>query len=84
MGKSEFDNQLTKMNRKAFPSAILKDENGNETVSLGMDLRDWFAGQALKILVNDSPGVLGDVPKVTAKKSYQIADAMMKQRESKQ
>jgi hypothetical protein len=43
----------------------------------GMDLRDWFAGQALaSIKDKDFASVEG-----VADRAYEIADAMMKQRE---
>ncbi len=44
----------------------------------GMSLRDWFAGQALTDLVGSTVGV--QVP-VVVKAAYEIADAMIAERE---
>lgn len=41
----------------------------------GMELRDWFAGQALVALIHEY-----DDAEPTAKKAYEMADAMMKAR----
>ncbi len=53
--------------QQAFPTMNLK----------GMTLRDWFAGQAL-IAINAT----GDIGKPAAVWAYQIADAMMKERDN--
>jgi hypothetical protein len=45
----------------------------------GMSLRDWFAGQALPSVDERSHGTTQDV----AKECYQIADAMLAERERK-
>jgi len=56
---------------KAFPTHP-ETMNSDE---LGMDLRDWFAGQAL-------PKLMGTAPiNVTVKSAYRWADEMMKARE---
>jgi hypothetical protein len=43
----------------------------------GMTLRDWFAGQAIATVATNVTGY----PEVSAKYAYQVADAMMKERE---
>lgn len=46
----------------------------------GMQLRDWFAGQALAgYLAN--PNITEFIPEMSAKNIYQIADAMLWARE---
>ena len=55
--------------------------SGQTTISEGMDLRDWFAGQALQgLLASD----IEDTIDVFTSKSYELADLMMKQREIKE
>jgi hypothetical protein len=49
----------------------------------GMDLRDWFAGQALSgILASEGNGVGAYPPDWAAERSYILADAMLAARES--
>jgi len=62
---------------KAFPNGIIT--NGDGLIiggQQGMDLRDWFAGLAMEGIVYE-----GVTPEQTAKAAYQMADAMMKERE---
>lgn len=66
----------------AFPAGrFVSDVNGNE-VGGGMDLRDWFAGQALGSIPlrqwGDPPP--NDVFEKWASASYAVADAMLKER----
>ena len=64
---------------KAFPhtGSFGPDANAKQ----GMDLRDWFAGQALAGLCADGANEkLGWTIDVFAKSAYQIADAMMSAR----
>ena len=56
---------------KAFPDP-------NNTQSHGMDLRDWFAGLALPVIMPDNR----TYPMDAAKVAYEFADAMMRARES--
>jgi hypothetical protein len=56
---------------KAFPKSNANLPSFQE----GMDLRDWFAGQALTKLIGTAP------INVTVESAYRWADAMMKQRE---
>jgi hypothetical protein len=68
---------------KAFPS---KGWNGYETIiNEGMDLRDYFAAQAmvgiLTMLRGGNEGLI-TVQESTSKYAYEWADAMMKAREN--
>lgn len=54
-------------------SAFPRTSESNLT---GMSLRDWFAGQALHSI---SPGPFN--AEVCAKRAYEMADAMLQQRE---
>jgi hypothetical protein len=56
-----------KDDESAFPCAL------DQTI--GMSLRDWFAGQALAGLVIDTPVIEIDV-----RRAYQYADAMLTER----
>jgi len=56
-----------------FPSDELKDV-------LGMDLRDYFAAQALPVLLNADTHRWGDHHAIHAEQAYKFADAMMKAR----
>jgi hypothetical protein len=70
------------MRMKAFPT--LKD-NGHITTQDGMDLRDYFAAKIMQSLVirfNDDEGIADWNAFEEADIAYQIADAMMKARES--
>lgn len=61
------------MNVKAFPS-------GQADITKGMDLRDWFAGQAISSLPNRSwdhlPSEVSRID-VWAETAYALADAML-------
>jgi hypothetical protein len=64
---------------KAYPFQHKNPTSGLTTASEGMDLRDWFAGQALQGIYAKGKfptGIMFD----TAKEAYAIADEMMKQR----
>jgi hypothetical protein len=66
---------------KAYPFLHKHPTTGNTTMSDGMDLRDWFAGQALLgLLASDVTSPL----EVFVKQSYRVADAMIQQREVKE
>lgn len=63
----------------AFPREHLSDLGHN-----GMSLRDWFAGQALAVVVadlgqerNDDVLAPSEVPRLAAKGAYLFADAML-------
>jgi len=61
---------------KAFP-------NPNNTQQEGMDLRDWFAGLAIQGLAMESIAFQGLGVKQGVQFAYEIADAMMEEREKK-
>lgn len=62
---------------KAFPHTYDKIVDGHvaTNTNYGMDLRDWFAGLALQTFLDKY------YPDTSVKKSYEVADAMMKARE---
>jgi hypothetical protein len=69
---------------KAFPTAA---DNGHSTNQDGMDLRDYFAAQAMTgaqiwdaVLNGKNSGFIGNGPKMLAEVAYAIADAMMEAR----
>jgi len=77
---------------KAFPSRVKSHDicgTKGEAVPVyeeyqGMDLRDYFAGQALVGLIARMACEYGNMNKPNsenAKDAYELADAMMKQRE---
>ena len=62
---------------KAYPYMHKHPTSGQTTMSDGMDLRDYFAGQALQgLLASD----VMDSMNIFIERSYVIADLMMKQR----
>ena len=74
---------------KAFPNAPFSDQG--RQLDTGMDLRDYFAAQALTgaqiwdaVLNGTHPVFEGsDGPTKLAEVAYAVADAMMKAREEK-
>ena len=77
-------------NYKAFPGKCLGPEGSGpqaEVFNVGMDLRDWFAGQALAggIMAHLHDPACGtsweDFKELVAESSYAFADAMLKARE---
>lgn len=67
---------MKKENTKAFPIV-----SGHDVYSTGMDLRDWFAGQALMGLI--SAGRDDEfMEKGMSEIAYSYADAMMKERKN--
>ena len=68
---------------KAYPYIHKHPTSGQTTISEGLDLRDWFAGQAVIGLLMAE--LVGDYSNEhVADISYRIADAMMKQRNYKE
>jgi hypothetical protein len=62
---------------KAYPYMHKHPTSGQTEIEAGMDLRDWFAGQALQgLLASD----VRDTMDSFAIRSYVLADLMMKQR----
>ena len=66
----------------AFPRADIKFHVDGYTKAdcYGMTLRDYFAGQALPILIKDYTTGDGKVEFAVAKTAYEYADAMLKER----
>jgi uncharacterized protein YaiE (UPF0345 family) len=69
---------------KAFPSENNEYFDGRSFKQNGMDLRDYFAAKAMQGLLatisyEHSTGDITDME--IAERAYQIADAMMKERE---
>lgn len=70
-----------------FPTTVSREEGGNTLTvpANGLSIRDWFAGQAVATLIDISRGdnTRGRTyPEHVARQAYQIADAMLKARES--
>jgi len=65
----------------AFPVCA----NGHNTVNQGMELRDYFAAKALVGLLQsakaDNANLLPELYKTVAKMSYEIADALLAERQ---
>ena len=67
------------MNKMAFPSVV--DDGNSISWDRGMTLRDYFAAKAMQTYMHQevwNP----DTYKDAAEKSYRVADAMLKARES--
>jgi hypothetical protein len=62
---------------KAYPFLHKNPTSGQTTIEEGMELRDWFAGQALQGLLASE---VIDTMASFAIRSYLLADLMMKQR----
>jgi hypothetical protein len=67
---------------KAFPFLHKHPTTGETTLSHGMELRDYFAGQALTLFQRDC-FLRDDEMSQYATLAYQMADEMMKARENK-
>ena len=65
---------------KAYPFLHKNPTSGQTTIEEGMELRDWFAGQALEGLLASE---VIDTMDSFAIRSYLLADLMMKQRQIK-
>lgn len=79
---------------KAFPEVkyVKSGEFGSHVMTIegGMDLRDYFAAQALNgaqvwdaVLNGKNSEFIGKGPEMLAKVAYAIADEMMKARDAK-
>ena len=67
----------------AFPVPEHLDERGNgHEQSIGMTLRDWFAGQALASMTIAPDYSKGPCNASMADRAYHIADAMLAAREA--
>jgi len=65
---------------KAYPFLHKHPTTGNTTMSDGMDLRDWFAAQAMGGVISATEALMKIDEPHLAMWSYRMADAMMKQR----
>jgi len=65
---------------KAYPYMHKHPTSGQTTISEGMDLRDWFAGQAVIAFFSNLEDEASKHPASVAVWCYEIADEMMKQR----
>ena len=63
-----------KDDEKAFPVVA--------SISVGISLRDWLAGQALSGYIAKHDMTYSLLSSETAKHSYEMADAMLKAREA--
>jgi len=75
---------------KAYPYMHKHPTSGQTTMSDGMDLRDYFAGLAMQVILQSQYGdgiYVGNInnisEQVCANSAYIMADLMMKQREVK-
>lgn len=67
----------------AFPLTAGPDGDRDWNRSGGMSLRDYFAGQAVAVMLSDARGVgVGDEGKWIAVAAYYVADAMIAAREA--
>ena len=71
---------MSKDGGPAFPYQ-LAHESGATHVMQGMSLRDYFAAAALPAMAKYS--ITSDRPSTMAKLSYEVADAMLAERERK-
>jgi len=69
----------------AYPYQHKDPTTGLTTISEGMTLRDWFAGQAMQGLVIDKSFIdlYSAGATSVAQQAYLVADAMLKAREVK-
>jgi hypothetical protein len=67
----------------AFPNTIVNEHGVIITGQNGMTLRDYFANSAMEGMISRTDGSFGgyESSNDSAKKCYEIADAMLKQRE---
>lgn len=65
---------MSKGNSPAFPC-----QDNNKQIYTGMNLRDYIAMEALHALIDSGHRV---IPKNLAKNSYEIADAMLDERQN--
>jgi len=67
---------------KAYPIMFKHPTTGAIIENQGMELRDWFAGMAMQGMLSENSGVRYPTNELV-EFAYQVADAMMKQREVK-
>lgn len=69
----------------AFPGECFTENGMRNGVSMGMSLRDWFAGQSIGEVISRGTGArrISDdtpVPEYFARLAYEVADAMIAER----
>ena len=71
------------MKKNGGPAFPIYQEKMNlgDTAGPGMSLRDWFAGHAVSPMLIQA---YGNTPAVLAEKAYQLADAMLQEREKEE
>jgi len=67
---------------KAYPIMYKHPTTGLIVEHEGLDARDWFAGMAMQGMLSENSGVRYPTNELV-EFAYQVADAMMKQREVK-
>jgi hypothetical protein len=67
---------------QAFPFQHKDPTTGLTNISTGMTLRDYFAAKAMNSLISDPDWRSDMVWHETAYAAYQMADAMLKEREA--
>ena len=68
---------------KAFPIMFKHPTTGAIIENQGMELRDYFAGKALAVAIQQTKDCYGIDQVYVATWCYEMADAMIKQREVK-
>ncbi len=68
---------------KAFPIMFKHPTTGAIIENQGMELRDYFAGKALAVAIQQTKDYYGIDQVYVATWCYEMADAMIKQREVK-
>ena len=68
---------------KAFPIMFKHPTTGAIIENQGMELRDYFAGMALAVAIQQTKDYYGIDQVFVATWCYEMADAMIKQREVK-
>ena len=67
-------------NMKAFPIMFKHPTTGAIIENQGMELRDYFAGKALEVAIQQTRDYYGVEQGYVAKWCYEMADAMIKAR----
>ena len=68
---------MSKGNSPAFPC-----QDSNKNIYTGMNLRDYFALEAMNSLIKTNPDSSITTPNLIATYSYKLADAMLDERQA--
>lgn len=68
---------MSKGNSPAFPC-----QDNNKQIYTGMNLRDYFALEAMNSLIKTNPDSSITTPNLIATYSYKLADAMLDERQA--